>query len=460
MQSTDDNAIKHNRITTTDNCSCTIYDTHHIAALRRIANKSIKRINEDNSALFLLPDIDSKSANDISKEKICTLYENEKSAELQTHNIVGILMIKGEHSADDVQLRITSRFDSEDKQYFFQYMLEHVFDVTLLKEHISYAEKNIFSIFLAMLFPHYLKKAIAHGIYKEYRNFDYNDARVRGNIDIPRHIKYNTPFVGNIAYTVRLHALNNRITQLIRYTMLHLRRKGWLFGNSTEFQNAQRSIYEATADVGRTTIDAIVRDSMTPIRNPYFIEYEPLRKLCLSILRHDGLAVFADDHTGGVHGILFDCAWLWEEYLNTMLKPLGYEHPRNKDQAGGVPLYDPDKCKKCYPDFYKGDKNGDKNIVLDAKYKRYEKWQDNPGNGDLYQMITYLHILQARRGALIFPHTDNDESTLGTLAGHGGVLGKMALAVQHDCDTYDDFSNKMQESEDTFRKHLKQFSAE
>ena len=49
-----------------------------------------------------------------------------------------------------------------------------------------------------------------------------------------------------------------------------------------------------------------------------------------------------------IYGVLFDGAWLWEEYLNTFLADIGFEHPRNKQkdvrvclrtaQAGAIPI--------------------------------------------------------------------------------------------------------------------------
>ena len=36
-----------------------------------------------------------------------------------------------------------------------------------------------------------------------------------------------------------------------------------------------------------------------------------------------------------MYGILFDGAWLWEEYLATVLKKKGFEHPRNKGKNAG-----------------------------------------------------------------------------------------------------------------------------
>jgi len=47
------------------------------------------------------------------------------------------------------------------------------------------------------------------------------------------------------------------------------------------------------------------------------------------ILRHDGLKYEGDN--GNVYGILFDGAWLWEEYLNTLLCKHGFIRAENKD---------------------------------------------------------------------------------------------------------------------------------
>ena len=79
-----------------------------------------------------------------------------------------------------------------------------------------------------------------------------------------------------------------------------------------------------------------------------------------------------------VYGILFDGAWLWEEYLWTILNPLDFEHPSNKTGEGGIKLFDNfqndddeiafSKCyRRIYPDFYRKNQ-----IILDAKYKHLE----------------------------------------------------------------------------------------
>ena len=52
-----------------------------------------------------------------------------------------------------------------------------------------------------------------------YHKQNYNDSNVRGTIDINRHLSQNIPFIGNIAYRVREHSFDNKITQLIRHTI-------------------------------------------------------------------------------------------------------------------------------------------------------------------------------------------------------------------------------------------------
>ena len=63
------------------------------------------------------------------------------------------------------------------------------------------------------------------GIYKIYVRNEYNDSNVKGTIDINRHIKMNTPFLGNISYSQREFSYENYVIQLIRHTIEFIKRK-------------------------------------------------------------------------------------------------------------------------------------------------------------------------------------------------------------------------------------------
>lgn len=64
------------------------------------------------------------------------------------------------------------------------------------------------------------------------------------------------------------------------------------------------------------------RNLRTPI-HPLYIKYRPLQKLCLALLRHRHISYH--DDTEKVHGVLFDAAWLWEEYVALVIKD-SYKH--------------------------------------------------------------------------------------------------------------------------------------
>ena len=54
-----------------------------------------------------------------------------------------------------------------------------------------------------------------------------------------------------------------------------------------------------------------------PIRHAYYKEYRELQKLCLTILQQH--KHYIGSNAEKIHGIIFDGAWLWEEYIDTLI---------------------------------------------------------------------------------------------------------------------------------------------
>ena len=99
---------------------------------------------------------------------------------------------------NDTKITIKSRFAKNcDEDYFLHYMLQKVFSINLFDLKHNTNTESIFD-FLLYLFPYFLKRAVRQGIYKEYTKHEYNDANVRGVIDVSRHIRQNIPFSGNL----------------------------------------------------------------------------------------------------------------------------------------------------------------------------------------------------------------------------------------------------------------------
>ena len=213
----------------------------------------------------------------------------------------------------------------------------------------------------------------------------------------------------------------------------------------------------------------VIARNSRPVSHPYFIRWLPLQQLCLMILNRHTIQFAAT--TSPVQGILFDGAWLWEEYAATILcdpklEAKQFIHPTNKDRKGGIRLFDnsPDgndevsfsKCyRRIYPDFYReksadGSKDG---MIVDAKYKRLEQ---GPVRDDLYQIISYMHTMKVDRGGFLYPHPSTvDECgavtaphpTTYRLAGYGGTISSLGLPILQNADTYATFTFAMADRE-------------
>ncbi|MBO4723081.1 MAG: hypothetical protein J5629_09155, partial [Muribaculaceae bacterium] len=182
--------------------------------------------------------------------------------------------------------------------------------------------------------------------------------------------------------------------------------------------------------------------------HPYYTEYRPLQTLCLQILRMEEVKYGESDDE--ICGILFDGAWLWEEYVNTILSSLGFTHPQNKLRKGGIYLFD-DRSGIRYPDFYKDD------MVLDAKYKRLGSYDkvSKVGDNDINQVITYMNSLHVNKGGFVAPLEQRQEKIPSSrLIDSTSTLSIYGVEISKTTSSYMDFCERMNEMENVFVKSL------
>ena len=385
--------------------------------------------------IFIFPN-DLMNSPDLEKDQKILETVNQ---EIKTGNVIGFLGYGQE------RLTISSRFSDESNDHFLHYLLQKVLNINLTSLDVGLSPEDKLYQLLVYLFPEYLQAALRKGLYKEYQRFFHNDSHVKGVLDAGNHLKKNLPFMGNIAYTTREFTYDNPLMQLIRHTIEYIKNQksfGVLLDSNRENMTEITRVTSSYKLADRAKI--IRMNKIKPIRHAYFREYRKLQELCLMILSREkhGLGLQAQR----VHGILFDVAWLWEEYVHTLL-PKGFIHPRNKDKTDGISVFS-DRRRIVYPDFY----NRERKIVLDAKYKKLEFTEKGINREDLFQLISYSYILKAEKAGLIFPSMEQSiNSEIGEVAGYGAQLKKWSIQIPQNASSYNEFCKMMENSEENFK---------
>lgn len=440
------------RINLTDNNrqpDTVTFQRKDVAALFPIADKTIAELCKENENLLIFPYSIETSCDKICDSPVMSILNtgDPDKVQITTGNVMGFIGI------DNLQIKIKSRFDEGRDDYFLHYMLQKVLSLNLFDLKHNDEQEDIFD-FIMFMFPYLLKAAMNQGVYREYKNFKHNDSNLKGTIDIGRHIARNVPFVGNIAYSTREYSHDNNMSELIRHTIefMKTKRYGQLVLNiDRETIENVKIIVEHTPSYNKNERSSIISKNLRAKVHPYYTEYRPLQTLCLQILRME--EVKYGESSDEICGILFDGAWLWEEYVNTILSNHGFRHPENKLHNGGIYLFD-DHSGIRYPDFYKDD------MVLDAKYKRlgsYDKVSKLDRN-DIHQVMAYMTTLKVNRGGFVAP-LEQKQSKVPTSHLHGSMatLSIFGIEICKSATSYSDFCEKMGEMEDGFLESLKQF---
>ena len=407
----------------------------------KIADKTLEQLERE--GVFVFPEI-VKDAEDITRDQMILQSVNDS---YRSGNVMGFL------GCGDERLIIESRFCGDKEDYFFQYLLDRVLEFpNIVDLNVDADQNNRLFHFLLFLFPYYLKTAMRKGLFKNYIRHRYNDGNVKGTIDVARHVTKNTPFIGKIAYSQREFSYDNYLMELIRHTIEYIKRKP--YGNNllTKVKDEMKLVVEATPDYETYDRQRIIENNRkNPIRHAYFREYLALQRLCILILQHQKHQIGSGSRQ--IYGILFDGAWLWEEYVNSLIDDIFY-HPMNKGGRGAQRLFG-GNVGLIYPDFISRDK--EVRIIADAKYKPI----DNIGNKDYLQVLAYMFRFDAKRGYYLYPEAEGTDD-LQLWMNKGSTyeedvtprddvsITKHGLKIPADAENYESFVMRMKTSECEF----------
>ena len=422
------------------------FQRNDVAELFPIADKTIAELCRENENLLIFPFSIETSDDRIGESSVMSILNTDdpEKVRISTGNVMGFIGV------GDLQIKIKSRFDTGRDDFLLHYMLQKVLSFNLFDLSHNNEQEDVFD-FIMFMFPYFLKSALRQGVYREYQNYRHNDANLKGTIDIGRHIARNIPFVGNIAYSTREYSHDNNMTELIRHTIEFMKTKKYgqsVLNIDKETVENVNTIIEHTPLYSKNDRSSIMSKNLRMKIHPYYTEYRPLQTLCMQILRMEEVKYGESDDE--ICGILFDGAWLWEEYVNTILSDIGFIHPENKLHKGGIYLFD-DHSGVRYPDFYKD------NFVLDAKYKRLGSYDkvSKVDRDDVHQVIAYINALHATRGGFVAP-LEKKQAKVPTsrLKDSTSTLSIFGIEISKTASSYADFCEKMKGMEKAFVESL------
>lgn len=322
-------------------------------------------------------------------------FNNEYTAQ----KYVGILEYEGN------KIVIGSRFDFDNSQFFLQYVFSKAFDM----QGKIFEDMNLFGksektwdILLVIIFARELKIAMKKGLFRMYRNYKNNDFKVRGQIDIARHIKLNMINSGKVAYNSREYSIDNYYNYLFlsAYDIIDKKYPNILKKLLLDDDNVKNGINTLKAKL--TNIyksQDILKNTSKKIVHPLYRKYENLRKTSIVILRKMGINAMNNDSTR-VTGFVIDMTKLWEQFLEkTMFKKIELNNYTISQESFLIL----NGKRTIQPDFYWKNKG----LVIDAKYKR--SWGLTLNNDwqyvreDVFQVLSYILSLKCRIGAVVFP---------------------------------------------------------
>lgn len=376
----------------------------NLSFIKVLSGRTIKELKADEGGILVWPHSFKERKDELGQKTVldCKFDRDGKIESLRTGNLVGWI---GDGKA---QIEINSRFSStEGQDYFLYYMLSKVFHANIVNMEVgagSLKELNL----LIFMFPRLLREALIQGLFKQYVKREYNDSNIRGTIDVNRHLRYNYPPNGRIAYRTKEFSYDNSLTQLIRHTIEYMSTLPMgraILNGSKETEESVRMIVQATPSYQKSARRQVLADNRKVVSHPYFTRYKALQRICLAILRNERIS--HGEQSDKVHGMLIDVAWLWEEYLACVLaENTGFAH---HTQDNAFHLFDKgeETFQKVIPDYL----DAENNLVADAKYiplHRFDRMDAERAAAVYYKTIMYMYRFNATKGFLFHPCNNTD----------------------------------------------------
>lgn len=350
----------------------------------------------------------------------------------------------------DIELIVQSRMDGAHP--FLLYSMLQAAGMDLKGSGLSDpgSMEELFEFLLVYWYMNQLTETYRLGAFRTYQRFQRNDEKVRGTIDISRHIRLNMGLNnGKIAYSYRERTADNAFNHLLIRTYRELERNfpdhvRKVNEKKSEIKKIIQELCILAPSYHKESIQTIMRKNQQRIHQPYYQPYEKLRQTCFRVLRHMGFSVFSGEEED-VEGILFYVPDLWELYvkekMDTWLEEINKEINKEINEESDIKvelefqetieIWGPKKQKTgdnqdsesgkenpykqfTYPDFILKS-NKEPFMILDAKYRPGWEKPMKGGKlgrdflGDYDKCIRDMNSIGAHATGVVFPYDPNKE---------------------------------------------------
>ncbi len=313
-----------------------------------------------------------------------TVAQNWRSSAitLQAKQYVGFIVL------DDVQINIQPKVPVEN----LFYMLTYAYDLPEFRqERVSLGSAAALFDFVVEFFARRVERLGRQGIYRQYVDFRRNEPYLRGRLQMNAHLQRNA------VHSQRFYQQVNEFTpdilenQILNYTLWKLSR----FPLASSVRSHLRRAGSAFAAVSLIPLDPVACQSV--LFNRLNNHYRAPIALAHLLLQH--LSLEATAGSTPFLAFLFDMNQLFERFVAYFLR----EYFTKQEPALTVdiqpPLWlDQDQTQKRIPDIVLR-RDGQRVLVLDTKYKRFN---GNPTDPDVNQMVTYCYGMDVPAGLLIY----------------------------------------------------------
>lgn len=383
-------------------------------------------LNNKNNVFFSFFDNDEdKKAKKNEDDLIFSIIKDGDDYKIQTGNYVGKLNYNG------VEIEINSRFSN----IFLERMLNFANDIFLDDVSIAGKEEkkdvDISKYIIYYLFVQTLEKAFLLGFPKRYKNVNYHESEVKGNIDINRFINNDIPFKGKISTTNREQKEVQEIIDVLYRAIIIIEKTNKSFLNNIKNIKTYLKQNRSKQYVSNQVINKALKSKA--LNNPIFSPYKKILKYAKYIINDENIENKENGNIGN-YGFIINIAELFEIYVRKLLQK---EFPDWSVESPKIELYEEMFfTRKIIPDIVI-QKEKDV-IVLDTKYKKMEmdgRNQYNAGDvdrNDFFQINTYMSYYQnnncnVKIGGLIYPMGDFDKSKCYSEKWFGNLNSKFII---------------------------------